>query len=213
MRRNLLSILSSHAGLTLGFVVFLSIAGGCSDAVEPPGSGQSASGQTAHSQGAKKMTFQVTSSAFTQGHPIPKKYTGEGADVSPPLAWSGIPDGTKELVLICDDPDAPNGDWVHWVFYNLPPDTKGLPEGVPRKSKLKEPHGAIQGKNSWPDGENIGYRGPMPPRGHGVHHYYFKLYALDTPITAEPGLNKKALAEKINDHILGEGVLMGTYQR
>jgi Raf kinase inhibitor-like YbhB/YbcL family protein len=203
----------SRAGLTLWFVVFLSIAGGRSDAAEPPDSDRSASGQTANSQGAKKMTFQVTSSAFTQGHPIPKKYTGEGTDVSPPLSWSGIPDGTKELALICDDPDAPNGDWVHWVLYNLPADAKGLPEGVPRKSKPKEPHGAVQGKNSWPDGENIGYRGPMPPRGHGVHHYYFKLYALDMPIAAEPGLSKKALVEKINDHILGEGVLMGTYQR
>lgn len=161
------------------------------------------------------MTFQVTSTAFTQGHPIPKKYTGEGADISPPLAWSGIPDGTKELVLICDDPDAPTDEpWVHWMIYKLPADAKGLPEGVLRKSRLKEPHGAVQGKTSWPDGDNnIGYRGPMPPRGHGVHHYYFKLYALDAPITAEPGLDKKALVEKMNDHILAEGVLMGTYQR
>ena len=209
-----LSILSSHAGLTLGFVVFLSLAGYRSDAEEPRGSGRSASGQTANSQGGKKMTFQVTSSAFTQGHPIPKKYTGEGADVSPPLSWSGIPDGTEELVLICDDPDAPTDEpWVHWVIYKLPADAKGLPEGVPRKSRLKEPHGVVHGKNSWPEGDNIGYRGPMPPRGHGVHHYYFKLYALNAPITAEPGLDKKALVEKMNSHILAEGVLMGTYQR
>ena len=159
------------------------------------------------------MTIQVTSSAFAQGHAIPKKYTGDGEDVSPPLAWSNTPEKTKELALICDDPDAPNGTWVHWVIYKIPADTKGLPEGVPRKSRLKEPHGAVQGKNSWPASEAIGYRGPMPPPGHGTHHYYFKLYALDATMTAEPGLDKKAVLEKINDHILAEGVLMGTYER
>jgi len=160
------------------------------------------------------MTLQVASSAFTQGHPIPKKYTGDGIDVSPPLSWSGLPAGTKELVLICDDPDAPAAEpWVHWVIYKIPADTKGLPEGVPRKSRLKEPHGALQGKNSWPGADAIGYRGPKPPPGHGVHHYYFKLYALDAPLNVEPGLDKKDLTEKINDHILAEGVLMGTYER
>jgi len=160
------------------------------------------------------MTLQVTSSAFAQGHPIPKKYTGEGADISPPLGWSGVPEAAKELALICDDPDAPTDEpWVHWVIYKIPVHAKGLPEGVPRKPHLKEPHGAVQGKNSWPAGENIGYGGPMPPPGHGVHHYYFKLYALDAPLEAEPGLNKRALMEAINDHILAEGVLMGTYQR
>jgi Raf kinase inhibitor-like YbhB/YbcL family protein len=160
------------------------------------------------------VTLQITSPAFSQGHQIPKRYTGEGADVSPALSWSGVPDGTKELVLICDDPDAPTDEpWVHWVMYKIPPDAKGLPEGVPRKPRPKEPHGAMQGKNSWPAGEVIGYRGPMPPPGHGVHHYYFKLYALSAPIEAEPGLTKKAILEKINQIILAEGVLMGTYQR
>jgi len=160
------------------------------------------------------MTLQITSSAFTQGHPIPKKYTGEGDDVSPPLSWSGLPEGTKELALICDDPDAPQPEpWVHWVIYQISADVKGLPEGVPRKARLKEPHGALQGKNSWPPSDAIGYRGPLPPPGHGVHHYYFKLYALDAPLTVEPGLDKKAVLEKVNEHVLAEGVLMGTYQR
>ncbi len=160
------------------------------------------------------MTIQITSSAFTQGHPIPKKHTGEGDDVSPPLVWSGLPEGTKELALICDDPDAPTDEpWVHWVLYKLPADAKGLPEGVPRKSRLKEPAGAVQGKNSWPAAEATGYRGPMPPPGHGVHHYYFKLYSLDAPLDAPPGLDKKAVLEKIEGHILAEGVLMGTYER
>lgn len=160
------------------------------------------------------MSIQVTSSAFTQGHAIPKKYTGEGADVSPPLAWSNIPEGAKELVLICDDPDAPTDEpWVHWVIYKIPADVTGLPEGVPRKARLKEPHGALQGHNSWPSGEAIGYRGPMPPVGHGVHHYYFKLYALEAHLTVEPGLTKKVIMEEIRQHVLGEGALMGTYQR
>jgi Raf kinase inhibitor-like YbhB/YbcL family protein len=159
------------------------------------------------------MTIQVTSSAFTQGHVIPKKHTGEGTDVSPPLSWSNLPEKTKELALICDDPDAPNGDWVHWVIYKIPADAKGLPEGVPRKSRLKEPAGTVQGKNSWPDAEATGYRGPFPPPGHGVHHYHFKLYALDAPLEAEPGLTKRALLEKMEDHVLAEGELMGTYQR
>jgi Raf kinase inhibitor-like YbhB/YbcL family protein len=184
-----------------------------SDADEPRGI-RSASGQAVGSQGGEKMTLQITSSAFTQGHPIPKKHTGEGADVSPPLSWSGLPEGTTELALICDDPDAPTAEpWVHWVIYKIPADMKGLPEGISRKSRLKEPSGALQGKNSWPASEEIGYRGPMPPPGHGVHHYYFKLYALDVPLVAEPGLSKKALLEKMNGRVLAEGVLMGTYQR
>ena len=160
------------------------------------------------------MTFQLTSSGFQQGHPIPKKYTGEGADVSPPLSWSGIPEGTKELVLICDDPDAPaNEPWVHWVIYGIPADVSELSEGIPRKPHLKAPHGALQGKNSWPANEATGYRGPMPPSGHGVHHYYFKLYALDTQVEMDPGLDKRAVMEKISDHVLAECVLMGTYER
>jgi Raf kinase inhibitor-like YbhB/YbcL family protein len=165
-------------------------------------------------QGGKKMTLKLTSSAFTQGHPIPKKYTGEGADVSPPLSWSDLPEGTKELALICDDPDAPTAEpWVHWVIYKIPATAKGLPEGVPRKPRLKEPAGALQGKNSWPGGENVGYRGPMPPPGHGVHHYYFKLYALDSHVALEPGADKKTVLNAIRERILAEGVLMGTYQR
>ena len=174
------------------------LAGCGSDAGESRG-GRSASGQLASLPGEKKMTVQITSSAFAQGHAIPKKYTGEGSDVSPPLSWSAIPEGTKELALICDDPDAPTAEpWVHWVIYKIPADVKGLPEGVPRKSRLKEPHGAVQGRNSWPPSEAIGYRGPFPPPGHGVHHYYFKLYALDAALTEEPGLDKKALMERFS---------------
>ncbi len=160
------------------------------------------------------MSIAITSPAFTQGHPIPKKYTGEGVDVSPPLEWKDIPQGTKELVLICDDPDAPTEEpWVHWVIYKIPASVQRLPEGVPRKARLKDPQGAFQGKNSWPAAEAIGYRGPMPPPGHGVHHYYFKLYAIDAHMVVEPGMDKKRILAEMQGHVLGEGVLMGTYQR
>ena len=184
----------ARLGPMLCCAVMIALVGGCPNA---------------KAKGGKKMTIQITSSAFTQGQPIPKKHSGDGVDVSPPLAWSNLPANTKELALICDDPDAPNGDWVHWVIYKIPADAKGLSEGVARNAKLKEPAGALQGKNSWP---STGYRGPMPPPGK-VHHYYFKLYALDAPLQAEPGLEKEALLERIKGHILGEGELMGTYKK
>lgn len=165
------------------------------------------------SKGERAMTIEITSSAFKHGDPIPKKYTGEGADVSPPLAWKNLPDKAKELVLICDDPDAPTEEpWVHWVIYKIPASETGLPEGVPRDLRLKHPAGAMQGRNSWPK-DNVGYRGPMPPPGHGTHRYFFRLYALDGHLTIEPGVTKKQLLEEICEHILAQAVLMGTYER
>jgi Raf kinase inhibitor-like YbhB/YbcL family protein len=101
---------------------------------------------------------------------------------------------------------------VHWVIYKIPADAKGLPEGVEAVAKPKQPAGAIQGKNSWPNGENVGYRGPMPPPGK-PHRYFFKLYALDQPLDVPPELTKEALLEKTPGHVLGEGQLMGTYER
>jgi Raf kinase inhibitor-like YbhB/YbcL family protein len=160
------------------------------------------------------MPIQLTSSAFANGAPIPRKYTGEGDDVSPPLAWSGLPGDTQELALVCDDPDAPTPEpWVHWVIYKIPPQTTGLPEGVAQSPRLKQPEGALQGKNSWPAGQTTGYRGPMPPPGHGQHRYYFKLYALRAKLTLEPGLSKKQLLAAIAGQVLDEGQLLGTYQR
>ncbi len=161
------------------------------------------------------MTISMTSTAFEAGKPIPKEYTGEGQDLSPPLAWSNIPKETKELALICDDPDAPMGTGVHWVLYKIPAEATGLPEGLPRENILKTPAGAQQGVNSF---GKMGYGGPMPPPGHGTHHYHFKLYALDKPVSAElrrwpPGVDKKALLAEIHDHVLDQGELMGTYQR
>jgi Raf kinase inhibitor-like YbhB/YbcL family protein len=165
-------------------------------------------------KGETRMSIRLTSSAFANGQPIPKKYTGEGADVSPPLAWSNLPEATKELALICDDPDAPTPEpWVHWVIYKIPASLAGLPEGVARDVRLKNPPGALQGQNSWPKGKgNIGYRGPMPPPG-GTHHYHFKLYALEAHLSADSGLDKKALLLEIQEHVLAAGELVGTYER
>jgi len=160
------------------------------------------------------MTIQLTSTAFGEGEGIPTKHTGEGEDVSPPLAWSGVPEGTRELALICDDPDAPTPQsWVHWVIYKIPADCPGLPEGVAKGPRLEEPAGALQGKNSWPSGQTVGYRGPMPPSGHGVHRYFFRLCALGAELAIEPGVDKGTLLEKMSGHILDECQLMGTYQR
>jgi Raf kinase inhibitor-like YbhB/YbcL family protein len=157
------------------------------------------------------MTIQITSTAFANGAAIPKKFTGDGEDVSPPLAWSGLPAGTKELALICDDPDAPTAEpWVHWVLYKIPADLPGLAEGIGKASRLKSPAAMFQGKNSW---NTVGYRGPLPPPDHGIHHYFFKLYALASRLTVEPGLTKATLLEEIADHVLGEGHLVGTYLR
>ncbi|MHB9023906.1 MAG: YbhB/YbcL family Raf kinase inhibitor-like protein [Armatimonadota bacterium] len=160
------------------------------------------------SNGGKAMeTLTVTSTAFTNGQPIPPRLTQDGANASPPLTWSQSPAGTKSLALICDDPDAPRGTWVHWVLYNLPADTTGLPEGVPKTQTL--PGGARQGANS---GGRIGYDGPKPPPGH-PHRYFFKVYALDTTLDLTPGITKEALAAAMEGHVLASGELMGSYQR
>jgi Raf kinase inhibitor-like YbhB/YbcL family protein len=160
------------------------------------------------------MTIIVTSTAFSEGEPIPVQHTGEGEDRSPPLAFSGVPESARELVLICEDPDAPTPQpWVHWVIYKLAPDLPGLPEGIDKKPRLKNPPGAFQGKNSWPAGQTIGYRGPMPPPGHGVHRYFFRLLALEAKLPVEPGLDKATLLQEISGHIIDEGELIGTYER
>jgi hypothetical protein len=153
------------------------------------------------------MTMQITSSAFTEGQPIPKKNTCEGADVSPPLAWTNVPEGAKSLALICDDPDAPMGTWVHWVLYNLPPDTRTLGENVPKKPALD--NGAMQGTS---DFRRPGYGGPCPPPGK-PHRYFFKLYALDTVLALKDGAAKKDVEKAMQGHVLAEGQLMGTYKR
>ena len=159
-------------------------------------------------------TFQLESTAFSNNGAIPTKFTGDGVDVSPPLSWRGIPQGTLELALICDDPDAPTPQpWVHWVLYGLPPETTRLPEGLPTTAELRTPVVARQGRNSWPSGQNHGYRGPAPPKGHGVHHYHFRLFALDAPLELQPGIDKETLVAAMSGHRLGEAEWIGTFER
>ncbi len=152
------------------------------------------------------MSIQITSTAFEEGGTIPQKYTCDGEDVSPALQWSGIPDGTQSIALICDDPDAPMGTWVHWVLFNIPADTTELPENIPADRVLE--NGAKHGIN---DFKKLGYGGPCPPGG--THRYFFKLYALDIEIGLEPGATKEELLKAMEGHILDEGQLMGRYAR
>ena len=150
--------------------------------------------------------MQLTSTAFEPGGNIPSRFTGEGEDVSPELAWSDVPDGTKAFALICHDPDAPlvkpgSYGFVHWVLYGIPASINHLPEGVGDYT---------QGVN---DFGNPGYGGPMPPEGHGTHHYFFWVLALDADVELPPGLTMWALLERIEPHVIGMNRLMGTYAR
>ena len=152
------------------------------------------------------MDIKIKSPAFVPGGKIPGKYTCDGMDISPPLAWTSGPEETKTFALICDDPDAPMGTWVHWILFNLSADIIELRENVQPERELER--GAKQGMN---DFRKIGYGGPCPPGG--THRYYFKLYALDTEINLEAGATKSELLKAMEDHILAEGKLMGRYER
>lgn len=150
--------------------------------------------------------MKIRSSAFDEGGRIPKKYTCDGDNVSPPLEWEGVPEGTESLVVICDDPDAPMGTWVHWLVYDLPPDSGGLPENILPETQLNS--GAKQGMN---DFQKIGYGGPCPPSGE--HRYFFKLYALSKKLDLDAGLRKPGLVIAMEQLILDHCVLMGRYSR
>ena len=153
------------------------------------------------------MTFQLESSAFENGKTIPRKYTCDGEDVSPPLMWKGAPEGTKSFALICDDPDAPLMTWTHWVVYGIPASVDYLLEGLPKAEVVA---GVIkQGSNS---GRRVGYAGPCPPGGK-AHRYYFRIYALDADPDIRPGESKKHLEEAMKGHVLGQAETMGLYTR
>lgn len=157
------------------------------------------------------MSIQVSSEAFRPGTSIPAQFTADGQNVSPPVRWTGLPQGTKELALVVEDPDAPSDEpFVHWVLYKIPADVDGLPPALPHQTRLEAPPGALQGKNSF---DKIGYGGPAPPEGDGPHHYHFHVYALDKPIAEQGGLDNKSLIAAMSGHILDEGDLVGTYQR
>ncbi|MFO0810789.1 MAG: YbhB/YbcL family Raf kinase inhibitor-like protein [Gemmataceae bacterium] len=153
------------------------------------------------------VAIPLTTTAFAPGQPIPPRHTGDGPDVSPPLAWGDVPAGTKSLALLCDDPDAPRGVWSHWVMWNLPTTARGLPEGVSQQAVL--PDGTRQGIS---DFHRVGYNGPAPPPGK-PHRYYFLLYALDTVLALDPTSNRLQLMQAMQGHILGQGEVMGTYGR
>jgi Raf kinase inhibitor-like YbhB/YbcL family protein len=157
-------------------------------------------------KGGQSIVFELTSTAFTLGEAIPVKYTCDGEDISPPLAWSDTPEGTQSFVLVSDDPDAPVGTWDHWVLYNLPAEARSLPEAFASDAEL--PDGSRNGQNSW---RRLGYGGPCPPSG--THRYFFKLYALDTSLDLDPGAGKQRVLQEIEGHILGQAELMGTYSR
>ena len=151
--------------------------------------------------------MEIKSSAFGNGETIPVKYTCDGADFSPSLEWTAGPAGTRSFALICDDPDAPMGTWVHWVIYDIPAATTILAEGITREKDL--PGGGTQGIN---DFRRTGYGGPCPPGGR-AHRYFFKLYALDAALGLKPGITKDQLLKAMKGRVLAEAQLMGTYKR
>jgi len=158
----------------------------------------------------ENMALTLKSRAFDNGGEIPSRYTCEGEDVSPPLVWTGVPETARSLVLIIDDPDAPDPKapkmiWVHWVLYNIPPDVSGLPEGI---VPAKLPPGTVEGLNDW---NRIGYGGPCPPIGR--HRYFHKLYALDTVLEGMNALTKTKVEAAMKGHVIAQTEFMGTYQK
>lgn len=159
---------------------------------------------------ATMTSFTVSSSSFRNNQPIPAKYSCEGEDASPALKWEGAPSGTKSFALICDDPDAPGGTWIHWVAYAISPTLTELPENVAKADTVVSLGGLKQGMN---DFGKVGYGGPCPPRGHGEHHYHFRLYALDTELKLAPRVKRQQLDAAMKGRVLAQTELVGTYQR
>jgi Raf kinase inhibitor-like YbhB/YbcL family protein len=157
------------------------------------------------------MNMTLHSDAFAHREAIPPRFVGDGDDLSPPLAWSEVPVGTRELALIVEDPDANRAEpWVHWVLYEIPSDLQGLTGAIPTFPAPGMLRGALQGKNSW---GGYGYRGPAPPEGRGVHHYHFHLFALGTPLHQVQGLDRAHLLKAMEGHVLAEAEMVGTYER
>lgn len=151
------------------------------------------------------MKLVMSSPAFEHGHPIPSRYSCEGDDISPPLEWSGIPEGTKSLALIVDDPDAPKRAWTHWLLYDMPPDVTSLAEGLGGDDL---PPGAREGLNDW---KRVGWGGPCPPTGR--HRYSFRLYALDESLGDLHRPMKAKLEKAIEGHVIAMAEMVGTYEK
>lgn len=175
------------------------LTGGC----KMKSTGSAASSDTT----AMGSTITVLSSAFKNGDTIPQRFSCQGDNISPALAWSSAPDGTKSFALICEDPDAPRGTFYHWVIYNIPPTEQGLAEGIARRDPL--PNGTRQGVSSF---EQLGYGGPCPPAG-SAHHYHFRLFALDSQINIPGDVTHDKLESAMQGHILAQGEIVGLYQR
>lgn len=152
------------------------------------------------------MAFQISCPDFMDGQSIPRKFSCDGSDISPKLTWKNSPAGTASFVLLVNDPDAPSGDWVHWVLYNIPANLNQLEEGIPAEKCVA--NGILQGRNSW---HQVRYGGPCPPSG--SHRYFFKLFALDCPLILEPGAERQEVLHAMQGHILAQAQLMGTYIR
>jgi len=183
------------AGLLLAALSLLAACSG--ESTQPPSAGAPT---------AVGASLALTSGAFATNGPIPKRYTCDGENISPPLAWRDRPGSTAAFALIMDDPDAPSGAFTHWVLFNMPGTAHSLPEAVPTTERLDG--GALQGENG---ASRIGYTGPCPPSG--THHYHFTLYALDTALSLGAGASRQQVLDAMQSHILGEGRLIGTYQR
>ena len=155
---------------------------------------------------AAQQALSVTSS-FSNGQPVPKEYSGQGADHSPPLRWSPAPSNTKSIAVVCLDPDAPGGTWYHWFLYNLSPTAISLGENVPKAETITG--GAMQGIN---DFKKVGYNGPMPPWGQ-KHRYEYRVFALDQMLPLKPGARKDEILRAINGHVVAQGAVTGSFQR
>ncbi|MFH1724817.1 MAG: YbhB/YbcL family Raf kinase inhibitor-like protein [Elusimicrobiota bacterium] len=201
-------MLNRQVVVAVGALVFVS----CGERIPPASrSALEPAARTESGTEAAHMPMDIRSVAFQNNGTIPKKYTCDGDDASPQLTWTGVPEGTKSLALIMDDPDAPSGAWVHWVLYDMPGEAKGLPEGVEKKETLAggAKQGACWGVESF---SRVGYYGPCPPPGK-PHRYYFKLYALDTALDLSPKADKAWLLQAMEGHILAQAELVGRYGR
>ncbi len=156
------------------------------------------------------MSLTLLSPAFEHRQSIPREFTPEGHDRSPPLSWLGQPENCRAYALICDDPDAPGGTYTHWLIYDIPGELGEVPAGLPKQRQLEGPLEAKQGVN---DANDIGWAGPHPPLGDGVHRYRFTLYALDRPVGLRPGANRAELEGAIRQHVLEQCTLIGLYER
>ena len=168
---------------------------------------QKSMSDTAEARMSQVAALTISSSAFQNGQPVPQKYSCDGENISPALSWSAGPSQTRCFALVCEDPDAPHGTFIHWVMYNIPSSSTGLPENVKKTDAL--PDGTRQGKNG---AGQMGYTGPCPPPGK-LHHYHFKLFALDAMCNVPGTPDRDQLMSAIQGHIIAQGETVGTYQR